>query len=344
MCDTSDILQSSALFLTLSLIPSSIHLYLTVGLLSASLIVYTLNHNCPSAKLDRLNNSITVVDSGVLTQAKANDVQTSLDFGRTKLAVSKLHFHSLGTRKMGAWKNYLHNMIAILRGLAMLECEVWDIQMSLLVLIEVAHQRKLTQDIHESQEIVNGAVHPQYSRREAMYSPRASPKNENKMAWIMSKSSHSRRGFERGTFGCGAAAASLIEPVGGPVGRQELTGKGDKYPALRGLGTSRRRHESNLEALFPGPLKMLCDHVGPFPLQTCYKQMGESIFYSTEVILHPNELSSWTEYAMNVTREPGFDWLLGEENQMLNIFNSDKARISIRWFFALVTKRGARET
>jgi hypothetical protein len=31
------------------------------------------------------------------------------------------------------------------------------------VLIEAAHQRKLTQDIHESQEIVDGAVHPQYS-------------------------------------------------------------------------------------------------------------------------------------------------------------------------------------
>ncbi|KAJ7793057.1 hypothetical protein B0H14DRAFT_2623253 [Mycena olivaceomarginata] len=164
MCDTSDILQSSALFLTLSLIPSSI-LYLAVGLLSASLIVYTLNHNCPSAKLDRLNNAITVVDSGILAVypfLPAVNVQTSLDFGRTKLAVSKLHSRLLEMRKMRGWKDYLHNMIAILRGLAMLECEVRDIQMSLLVLIEVAHQRM--QDIHESQEIVDGAVHPQYSR------------------------------------------------------------------------------------------------------------------------------------------------------------------------------------
>jgi hypothetical protein len=153
MCDTSDILQSSALFLTLSPIPSGVLLYLAVGLLSVSLIVYTLNHNCPSAKLGRLNNAITVVDSGILTQAKAKcmhnylaladtetrflrytvNVQTSLDFGRTKLAVSKLHSRLLETRKKGGWKNYLHNMIAILRGLAMLECEVRDIQMSLLV-------------------------------------------------------------------------------------------------------------------------------------------------------------------------------------------------------------------
>ncbi|KAJ7788155.1 hypothetical protein B0H14DRAFT_3095201 [Mycena olivaceomarginata] len=83
--------------------------------------------------------------------------------------------------------------------------------------------------------------------------------------------------------------------------------------------SSRRRHESNLQALFPGPLKMLRDHDGPLALQTCYKQMQESIFYSTEVILRPYEVSSW---------------------QMLNTFNNDKARISVRWIIALVTKRG----
>ncbi|KAJ7793051.1 hypothetical protein B0H14DRAFT_3159825 [Mycena olivaceomarginata] len=152
-------LQSSALFLTLSLIPSSILLYLAVGLLSASLIIYALNHNCPSAKLNRLNNAITVVE-GILTRAKAKCMhnylalaETETRFLRTKLAVSKLHSRLLETRKMRGWKDYLHNMIAILGGLAMLECEVF---------IEVAHQRKLMQDIHESQEITDGAVHPQY--------------------------------------------------------------------------------------------------------------------------------------------------------------------------------------
>jgi hypothetical protein len=63
----------------------------------------------------------------------AVNVQTSLDFGRTKLVVSKLYSRLLETRKMGGWKDYLHNMVVILRGLAMLECEVRDIQMSLLV-------------------------------------------------------------------------------------------------------------------------------------------------------------------------------------------------------------------
>ncbi|KAJ6552430.1 hypothetical protein DFH09DRAFT_925141, partial [Mycena vulgaris] len=48
------------------------------------------------------------------------------------------------------------------------------------------------------------------------------------------------------------------------------------------MQSSRRRHEANLESLFVGPLKMICDHAGPFALQTCYKQMQDSLFYSTE--------------------------------------------------------------
>jgi hypothetical protein len=102
--------------------------------------------------------------------------------GRNKLAVSKLRSRLLEARNIPGWKEYLRDMIAILRGLAMLECEVRDIQASLLVgiafwsslfllaycecyqvLLEVSHQRKLAQDIHENQEIVDGAVHPQYS-------------------------------------------------------------------------------------------------------------------------------------------------------------------------------------
>ncbi|KAJ7788164.1 hypothetical protein B0H14DRAFT_2628552 [Mycena olivaceomarginata] len=184
MCDTSHILQSSALLWTLSLIPSSILPYLALGVMSASIVTYALGHNLPSARLDRLGDVFTVVEE-LLNNAKkcmrdyvalaetetrflryflpAVNVQTSLVFGRTKLAVSKLHSRLLEMRNMRGWKNYLHNMITILRGLAMLECEVQDIRTSLLVLIEAAHQRKLTQDIHESQEIVDGAVHPQYS-------------------------------------------------------------------------------------------------------------------------------------------------------------------------------------
>ncbi|KAF8161944.1 hypothetical protein K438DRAFT_1776222 [Mycena galopus ATCC 62051] len=93
--------------------------------------------------------------------------------------------------------------------------------------------------------------------------------------------------------------------------------------------SSSRRHESNLESLFVGPLKMLRDYAGPFALQTCYKQMQLSLFYTAE-----------NEYVVQVGEELGYDWSPGEEKQMLNAFENDKAHISVKWLLQLVTKRG----
>ncbi|KAJ7809537.1 hypothetical protein B0H14DRAFT_3481364 [Mycena olivaceomarginata] len=169
MCDTSDILQSSVLFWMLSLIPVTIFPYLALGLLSTSFIVYALRHNCPAVRIVRLKNEIAVVDA-ILTHAKAERmrdylalIQAETQFLRTKLAVSRLHSRLLEARNMPGWKNYLRDIFTISRALAMLEREVRDIQTSLLVLIEAAHQRKLTADIHEGQEIGDGVLHPQYS-------------------------------------------------------------------------------------------------------------------------------------------------------------------------------------
>ncbi|KAF8170015.1 hypothetical protein K438DRAFT_1614411, partial [Mycena galopus ATCC 62051] len=74
-----------------------------------------------------------------------------------------------------------------------------------------------------------------------------------------------------------------------------------------------------IQSLFAGPLKMLRDHAGPLALQTCYKQMQLSLFYSTEVIQRPHEVNSW---------------------HMINSFENDRARVSMRWAISLITKRG----
>jgi hypothetical protein len=70
MCDTSDILQSSVLFWTLSLIPVTVFPYLALGLLSTSFIIYGLRYSCPIVTLDRLDNTITAVEE-ISTHAKA---------------------------------------------------------------------------------------------------------------------------------------------------------------------------------------------------------------------------------------------------------------------------------
>jgi hypothetical protein len=68
MCDTSNVLQSSVLFWTLSLVPSSIP-YLALGVMPASLIIHALRYSCPSMRLDRLKNGITLLEE-IPTHAK----------------------------------------------------------------------------------------------------------------------------------------------------------------------------------------------------------------------------------------------------------------------------------
>ncbi|KAJ7820287.1 hypothetical protein B0H13DRAFT_2377898 [Mycena leptocephala] len=140
----------------------------------------------------------------------------------------------------------------------------------------------------------------------------------------------------------------INKAIGGPKktflqlfnGLNERTGDQTAKDLIQVRQSSRRRHESNLESLFAAPLKMIRDHAGTFALQTCYVQMQESLFYSTEVVQRPNEVHSWNEYALKLTSEHGFEWMPGEKKQMLNPFNNDKAHVSLQRLIALVTKRG----
>jgi hypothetical protein len=70
MCDASNILQSSAVFWTMSLIPVRIFPYVSLGAVSASLTIYTLHHNLPWVRLDHINDAIAIVDE-TLTHVKA---------------------------------------------------------------------------------------------------------------------------------------------------------------------------------------------------------------------------------------------------------------------------------
>ncbi|KAJ7793067.1 hypothetical protein B0H14DRAFT_3498516 [Mycena olivaceomarginata] len=184
MCDASDILQSSVLFWMLSLIPATIFPYIALGLLSTSFIIYALRHNCPAARVDRLKNGITVVDE-ILTHAKAKCMCNYLALveAETRLLCSWCPDSTPAcwrhaARSMPGWKNYVRDIFTISRALVMLDREVRDIQTSLLVLIEVAHQRKLTEDIREGQETVDGVLQPHYSLRARVHGQPAAPDYE----------------------------------------------------------------------------------------------------------------------------------------------------------------------
>ncbi|KAJ7347745.1 hypothetical protein DFH08DRAFT_808531 [Mycena albidolilacea] len=163
MCNISNTLQFSTLFWTLSssLIPGHIFPYFVLGVTSVSFVIYTLQHNLPSARVNRLNNTIAVVEE-ILTQAKANCTRDYL---------------ALVSAETRFLRNCLSNMTTISRSLATVEREVRDIQTSLLLLIESVHQRKLAEDLHESQEIVD-AVLPQQSCRARVYGRPTEPGDE----------------------------------------------------------------------------------------------------------------------------------------------------------------------
>ncbi|KAJ7347834.1 hypothetical protein DFH08DRAFT_960231 [Mycena albidolilacea] len=159
MCDTSNILQSSAVFRTISLIPVRMFPYVALGAVSASLAIYTLHHNLPWTRLDHINDAIAIVDE-TLTHAKAKCTRDYLVLVEAETWFLRPSSQCLlEMHNMPGWKNYLRVMVTISRALAMLEREVRGIHTSLLVLVEAAHQRKLTEDIREDQEIGDGVLH-----------------------------------------------------------------------------------------------------------------------------------------------------------------------------------------
>jgi hypothetical protein len=141
MCNISNTLQFSVLLWTLSssLIPGHISPYFVLGVASVSCVIYTLPHNLPSARVDRLNNTIAVVEE-TLTQAKADCTRDYL-----ALVAAETRFHSCGrfrrcqcrfkadwvpsqnqaygvqtshsyvTGTTVRWRNYLSNMTTISR-------------------------------------------------------------------------------------------------------------------------------------------------------------------------------------------------------------------------------------
>ncbi|KAF8205995.1 hypothetical protein K438DRAFT_1931784 [Mycena galopus ATCC 62051] len=171
MCDTSNMLESSALSSTVFPILSNIFPYLGLGLMSTSFIVYALHYCCPSTRLGRLNAMITIVEE-MLDHTKANGrrdflalAEINTRFLRTKLAASRLHTHFLDAHNFPGWKNYVQTMLVVSLSLLALRREVRDVHMSLLVLVEAARQRRLTKDINESQETMDAALHSQDSGR-----------------------------------------------------------------------------------------------------------------------------------------------------------------------------------
>ena len=61
------------------------------------------------------------------------------------------------------------------------------------------------------------------------------------------------------------------------------------------LKSSQRQHPGHIETVFHGPLSLFRQHVGPFALKMCYRQMEDSMYYSTEILQCPSGVKTWVQ-------------------------------------------------
>ncbi|KAF7372563.1 hypothetical protein MVEN_00118900 [Mycena venus] len=161
MCDASNTLSSSILIWTLPFIPSNIFPYIALAVVTFSLLVDKAHYNRPSARLGRLDNSITIVGDTLIrakikcTRERFALAESETRLLRAKLWTSKIHTHVLEMHDM-SWTLYLRNIPSMCKSLAICERELRELENSILLLIEAAHQHKLAQDINESREVVDG--------------------------------------------------------------------------------------------------------------------------------------------------------------------------------------------
>jgi hypothetical protein len=57
-----------------------------------------------------------------------------------------------------------------------------------------------------------------------------------------------------------------------------------------------KQHDCPIESIFPGPLTLLHEHVGPFTLHKCYEQMELSNSYKTKVVHRPEGIHYWVTF------------------------------------------------
>ncbi|KAJ7159314.1 hypothetical protein C8R43DRAFT_920849, partial [Mycena crocata] len=88
---------------------------------------------------------------------------------------------------------------------------------------------------------------------------------------------------------------------------------------IRTRESSRKQHPGETESLFTQIIAHLSEHVGPFALNTVFKQMELSVFYNRDVLQLPEGTRTW---------------------RAMNNFSNDNAYIETQWLLRLIQNRG----
>ncbi|KAJ7885877.1 hypothetical protein B0H14DRAFT_3733386 [Mycena olivaceomarginata] len=148
----------------LALVAGNTFPYTLLGIGAASLTVYAVNRQTPSAKLGRVEDAIIATEK-IQQHAKANGARDQvkwLEYGKrlldAKLSASKIQTRLLKARSVKTWGEYLEKVKAILQSIDECAKEVKDIQTSILLTIETERQRQLCEGIKEVRETIDATI------------------------------------------------------------------------------------------------------------------------------------------------------------------------------------------
>ncbi|KAJ7613709.1 hypothetical protein DFH06DRAFT_1484544 [Mycena polygramma] len=165
MGDTIPNLKSSLLLSVLALIPGTIWRYACVALAFASLVLFITRHQGPTRQFNMLEDTIEVTEETLLRAKTMPTCASShteiIDAGyrllRMKLSASRMQSRILEMRDE-TWISYLTNLGALLLDIRHCEAELKEIQTAMLLTIEEEHQRKLTEGIKKSREVLSAVA------------------------------------------------------------------------------------------------------------------------------------------------------------------------------------------
>ncbi|KAJ7704088.1 hypothetical protein B0H17DRAFT_40975 [Mycena rosella] len=163
MGNTISTFQTSLLFGALSMLPGNTFPYIALGIASASLGAYAVQHYSPSQRLLRLEDAITATEE-ILAGAKldcARDHMTLMERGglllEAKLSASEIQTKILEARDKN-WEEYFQAIKEIMEEISKCAKDVKGIQTSTLLTIEAERQRKLSEGIKDSEDVFNAVV------------------------------------------------------------------------------------------------------------------------------------------------------------------------------------------
>ncbi|KAJ7832303.1 hypothetical protein B0H13DRAFT_2429946 [Mycena leptocephala] len=162
MCDT---VSTSIILGALALLPGTTSRSFFLAVACMSFIFLAARHQAPEQKFTKIEDAIEALE-GILERAKAassyarNHMEV-IDAGcrllQVKLSASKIQ-SSLLVMRRATWKTYFKNIRAILCTIDQCAKEVKETQTAMLLIIEEERQRKLTEGIKDSQDVLGAVV------------------------------------------------------------------------------------------------------------------------------------------------------------------------------------------